>query len=252
MKNNKAKPSPLLLLILIPLLLVQRVEAAVLIFSESFEDAANINYSTSGSFSDGENDYFIHSHAPALPTGFPEYRAFEGTGFWALEDVDAPENSAGVAIIQFSDILIESSVQVTFSLMAAAASQAAFDALDDFLIVEYRLNNGGWNTALALQNDGSEFNSPLLQDTDLDGWGDAHPLDLDFRTLQSQSIDLVAGLLDVRIDAYFNAGAEAVAFDNFRITAVPEPMTTALTLGLSAFMATLLRRRFSGYRPESS
>lgn len=252
MKNNKAKASPLLLLILIPLLLVHRAETAVLIFSESFEDAANVNYSTNGTFSDGENDYFIHSNAPVLPTGFPQYSAFEGTGFWALEDVDAPENTAGVAIIQFDDILIESSVRVTFSLMAAAASQAAFDALDDFLIVEYRLNNGAWTTALSLQNDGSEFNSPLLQDTDLDGWGDAHPLDLEFNTLLSQPIDLVAGVMDVRIDAYFNAGAEAIAFDDFRITAVPEPITTALALGLSAFLATLLPRPFSGYRPESS
>jgi hypothetical protein len=242
--------NPALVLVLMPWILHMESMAAVVIFVEDFETAAaDSSYSVTGAFSDGADDYFVHVGSATPPTGLPAYINPQGGRYWAVEDVDAPENTAGVAVIAFNEILIPQAVTVTFSLKAAAGSTTAFDSLDDFLMVEYRLNAGPWQAAVALQNDGSDFNSALSHDTDLDGIGDGRVIGLAFEEISSSPIALDAGRLEVRIDAYFNADTEAIAFDDFKITAIPEPAFIAGIIGSLFLLGQIGARGLRSLKP---
>lgn len=238
------------ILLLIPSLLPMGAEAALVLLFEGFDHGpTEETYTVTGAFSDEEDDYFVHVSGGALPIGLPDYLNGNGA-YWAVEDVDAPENPSGVAIVAFADLAIPDFMEVTFSLKAAAGSPKAFDALDDFLIVEYRLNAGPWQTALSLQNDGSAYNGALSQDSDLDGLGEGQPLGLAFQEFYSQPLSLYPGILEVRIDAFFNADAEAVAFDDFRITVIPEPAGGAMLIGI-LFLLWQTKRLRSRDRPPA-
>jgi hypothetical protein len=247
--NRNSRFLNLFIVLLAGLCLVGKSNAAVVLFFEDFQSQSSPNYTSYGSFSDGDNDYSMRIDALSRPNGLPAYQTPTTNAFWGVEDVDAPENPAGVAIIQFSEIVLDSSFDVVFSLQVAAGSTTAFDGLDDFLIVEYRINSGPWTTALSLQNDGSQFNSALSQDNDFDGIGDGPPLSLAFQEIASDPISLPNSLMDVRIDAYFNADEEAVAFDNFRIVAIPEPSQIALFLGILLLCFKVCSLCFQGTEP---
>lgn len=223
---------------------------AVIILNEDFEsDGEGGRYTTTGSFSDGAGDYFIRTDGLSGPSGVPAFSGFGGAYFWAAEDVDAPENPDGLALIDFSGIALDGFSAIDISLDIGAGSSSAFDSLDDFVLVQFRVDAGSWESALAFQNDGTRFNSALLQDTDFDGIGDGSLLGLELQTFSSGDLPVSGTFLDLRIDTLVNAGGEAVAFDNVQITgvplaAVPEPALGSLLAGALTGILLLLRRYF--------
>lgn len=245
MKHISPHPqSTTLILVCAAAILVTASLSANNLFLESFEtDGLGSRYLATGMFSDGSDDYFIRTDGISEATGIPSFIGFEGSYFWAAEDIDATENTAGVALLDFPGISLESFPQIQISLSIGAGSNSVFDSVDDFVLVQYRFDAGGWETALAFQNNGQTFNGPLLQDTDFDSIGDSHELGLAFQTLTSETITATGSFMDIRIDTYMTSGSEAIGFDSLRVTGVPEPGTTALVMGITALML-LLSRNF--------
>jgi hypothetical protein len=223
-----------------------------IVFLETFEtDGEGITYTSTGSFTDGIDDYFIRTDGSTEATGIPTYTGFGGSYFWAAEDIDATENTTGLALLEFSGISIAEIPFIEISLDIGAGSDSAFDSLDDFIFVQYRVDAGAWTTAIAFQNNGQVYNGPLLKDTDFDGIGDGTFLTLDLQTVSSPELSVSGTVLDLRIDTLMTSGSEAVAFDNIQVIAVPEPRTTALLISLAASL-TILRKRFLPQREDKS
>lgn len=233
---------------LIPAFFTASLHAAVL-FTEGFEtNGEAVRYTTTNSFTDGDSDYFMRTNGTEGSLYLPDYTGFGGSWFMAAEDIDSSDNPSQTAVLDITGIDISATANFTISLDVAAGYSGSFDAADDFLEVSYRIDNGSWLPALSFQNDGSQYNSSLFFDHDLDGIGSGDALGLELATFTSDSISVAAGnFLDLRVDAVFNAGGEAIAYDNVTVTAVPEPATTAI---IAAFIAACLafHRRLSPKR----
>ena len=188
------------------------------------------------------DDYFIRTDGSTEASGIPAFTGFGGSYFWAAEDIDAAENTTGLALLDFSGIALSGFPEIQFSLDLGAGSNSAFDSIDDFIMVEYSFDAGPWQTALAFQNNGQTFNGPLLQDTDFDGIGDTTELGLAFQTVSSSSIPVTGSLLNIRIDTLMTSGSEAVGFDNLQVIGVPEPSTAAAAFGVASLLLLLTRR----------
>lgn len=237
------KPSAILPFILPVAILSPISMEASIIFQESFEtDGEGIRYTSTGSFTDGIDDYFIRTDGSTEASGIPAFTGFDGSWFWAAEDIDAAENISGVALLDFSSIALPEIPQIQLSLDLGAGSNSAFDSIDDFILVQYSFDAGPWQTALAFQNNGQTFNGPLLNDTDFDGIGDTTELGLAFQTVTSPFIPVTGSLLNIRIDTLMTSGSEAVGFDNLQVIGVPEPSTAALGFGVASLLLLLARR----------
>lgn len=216
---------------------------AGILFQEGFEtDGEAVRYTTTDSFSDGDADYFFRTDGSGA-WNLPDYSGFSGTWFMAAEDIDSSDNPSGTAFLDVTGIDISATSTFSVSLDVAAGYSGKYDAVDDFLEITYRLDDGAWGSVLAFQNDGSTYNSDLFFDDDFDGIGSGSALDRTFSTFTSQTLATAgASFLDLRVNAAFNAGGEAVAYDNLTVTAVPEPRLTLLITAMAA--ALLPARRF--------
>jgi hypothetical protein len=252
--RNPIQSNPLKFLPLaLPLALLQvpGLEASIL-FLETFEtDGQGVRYTASGMFTDGADDYFIRTDGSTEASGIPAFTGFGGSYFWAAEDIDATENTSGVAILDFPGISLGGLPEIQISLDLGAGSNSVFDSVDDFIFVQFSIDSGPWETALAFQNNGQVFNGPLLHDTDFDSIGDGTELGLAFQTISSPFIAVSGSFMDIRIDTLMTSGSEAVGFDNLQVIGVPEPNTTALAFGIASLLL-LLARRFLPQRENES
>ena len=245
MKTITHKNAPVLIPFILPLIaLPTSIAEASILFLETFEtDGEGTRYTATGSFTDGSDDYFIRTDGSTEASGIPAFTGFGGSYFWAAEDIDATENTSGVALLDFTCIALAEFPAFTISLDLGAGSNSAFDSVDDFILVQYSIDSGPWSTALAFQNNGQVFNGPLLHDTDLDSVGDGTELGLAFQSISSAAIPSTGSFMDIRIDTLMTSGSEAVGFDNLQVVGVPEPNTTALAFGIASILL-LLSRRF--------
>lgn len=250
MKNSAPARSHLLLPIVLPLLLCSPagLRAGLLLLEDFEAPGEGARYTSTTAFSDGADDYFTRTDGFSEASGIPAYSGFGGSYFWAAEDVDAPENPTGLGLLEFAGLDISAISSFRISLDIGAGSATAFDSANDFVLVQYRVDAGLWETALAFQNNGQTFNGSLHQDADLDGIGEGTQLGLALQTFHSDLFAVTGALLDLRIDTFLTGGDEAVAFDNIQVssplTAVPEPATTALFMAAASALALLLRKRF--------
>ena len=250
-KQLHLKTVPLIPFIL-PLCLVwaHGTEASILLL-ETFEtEGLGTRYLATNSFTDGANDYFIRTDGNSGASGIPAYSNYGGTLFWAAEDIDSTDNPSGEAFLDFSGINLSGFDSFQISLDIGAGSTTNFDSVDDFVFVQYRVDAGSWQTALAFQNDGQTFNSAMRQDVDFDGIGEGLLLGTALQTFTSVPFASSGSLLDLRIDTVVNGDGEAVAFDNIQVVGVPEPATVALVFGLVAGLAGF--RRFLPQREIES
>jgi hypothetical protein len=254
MKNSCIRTHLSIIPVILPLFLssASSLQAGIL-FTESFEtDGEGTRYTSTSSFSDGADDYFTRTDGFSEASGIPNYTNFEGTAFWAAEDVDSNDNPTGQGLIDFTGIDISAFDAITISLDVGAGSNAIFDNTDDFLMVQYRVDSGTWTNALAFENDGATFNTGLYQDTDFDGIGEGTLIDLSLATFTSSTLPASGNLMDIRIDVLMTSGSEAVAFDNLQVTGVPEPATSALALALLVAVIMLFKQPFLPQRKNES
>ncbi|MEX0320681.1 MAG: hypothetical protein AB3N63_00830 [Puniceicoccaceae bacterium] len=251
MKNRSHLFTSIIIPIILPLAAsISSSLQASIIFTESFEtDGIDSRYFATGNFSDGYDDYFMRTDGSAGASGIPDYTGITGSWFWAAEDIDASENVEGVALLDFTSISLESVPAIQISIDIGAGTGSAFDSVDDFLLVQYRVDLGDWTTALAFQNNGQVYNGPLLQDSDFDGIGDINQLGLELQSISSAVLPVSGTFMDLRIDTVMTSGSEAIAFDNIQVMSVPEPNETALAFAIASILL-LLARRFLPRRED--
>jgi 2',3'-cyclic-nucleotide 2'-phosphodiesterase (5'-nucleotidase family) len=196
---------------------------------EDFEDAV-VAYTTSiEETSDGEYDYFgrVGTDGITINSYYNEFENAQGTGFFAAMDLDAtgtgdPNASGAHATLTWSNLNIAGLDSLQFSALFAEddAYDGAedWDSSDDYVLVEYQIDGGGWIRLLRFENDGTTYNAAPLQDTDFDEIGDGTELTDTFAAF-SADIAGTGSALDLRITIDLNSGDEDIAIDNVTISA---------------------------------
>lgn len=202
------------------------------IFVESFEtDGNGTRYTTSvAEFSDGSSDFFIRTDGSDI-SGAYEVTGADGSFFFAAQDIDG-EVEDSEQTLSFSGIDIAGFTNLSFSaLFAEDDSSDGNEDWDepDFVTVEFQIDGGGFQDLLAFENDGSQFNSAPLQDTDFDGTGDGTEVTDTFTEFVG-AIAATGSTLDLRLTFDLDSGDEDIAVDNIQISDDGVVVGTALSI----------------------
>ena len=111
----------------------------------------------------------------------------------------------------------------------------------DHFWIETQIDAGGFNRLFAIEDQGAGSTHPRV-DTNLNGVGDGTPITATFTRFSRVLANPSGSVLDVR--ATFNGLTvthEDLAFDSFRIEAIPEPNSFVLVGG--ALLCVVIRRR---------
>jgi Ca2+-binding RTX toxin-like protein len=192
-----------------------------IIFSETFEtDGNGTRYTTSiPEFTDSSEDFFLRTDGSNI-IGTYDVLNPEGSFYFAAQDIDG-EGAASQQTITFSGINIAGVTNLNLSALLAEDNASDgnedWDVANDFVLFEYQIDSGGYNNLLAIENDGSTFNSPPFEDTDFDGIGDGTEITDTFTTF-SKAIAGTGSTLDLRITIDLNAEDEDIAIDDIQLT----------------------------------
>ncbi len=190
------------------------------LFTETFEtDGNGTRYTTSiPEFSDGLGDFFTRSDGSNIGS-FVNYNNPGDSFYFAAQDIDG-EGAASQQTLTFSGINISGFTNLNLSTLLAEDDSSDgnedWDSTNDFVLFEYQIDGGGFNSLLAIENDGSTFNSAPLQDTDFNGIGDGTEVTSTFASF-SNAITGTGSTLDLKITIDFNSGDEDIAIDNIEI-----------------------------------
>jgi len=189
------------------------------IFSETFEtDGNGTRYTTSiPEFTDSSEDFFLRTDGSNI-VGTYNVASPEGSFYFAAQDIDG-EGAASLQTITFSGINIAGFTNLNFSALLAEddASDGNEDwDLSDFVLFEYQIDGGGYNNLLAIENDGTTFNSAPFEDTDFDGTGDGTEITDTFVSF-AKAIASTGSTLDLRITLDLDAEDEDLAIDNIQL-----------------------------------
>ncbi|MGB3403651.1 MAG: hypothetical protein WBA77_13265 [Microcoleaceae cyanobacterium] len=200
------------------------------IFVENFErDRNGKRYNTSISeFSNGVNDFFNRTDGSNINSNYQVFNP-EGSFYFAAQDIDA-EGANSLQTLTISDINITEITNIKFSVLLAeddtSHGSSNWDN-SDFVLFEYQIDDGGYYKLLAIENDGSTYNSAPFIDTDFDGIGDGIEITNTFQ-LFSNYIHKLGSKLDLRITFNLNSADEDIAIDQIQITGDPNtPNPTA-------------------------
>lgn len=190
------------------------------IFTESFEtDGNGTRYTTSiPEFSDGSSDFFTRTDGSNISSSY-EVTDANGSFYFAAQDING-EGADSQQTLTFSGIDVSDLTNLGFNaLFAEDDSSDGNEDWDepDFVTVEYQLDGGGFNNLLAFENDGSEFNSAPLEDTDFDGTGEGTEVTDAFTNFES-AIAQTGSSLDLRFTFDLDSGDEDIAVDAITVT----------------------------------
>ena len=198
-------------------------------FTEDFNDNSQFKVQQGALGSDGRDNYFL------VDDGANINKAYSGvTGsFLAAQDTDDPDIPDGAAPVQitWTDIDVSSLSNPVFEGLFGSVLDGSGDIDDDdFIRVEYNLDEQGYQSLIEFRNDGSSTNTPFQEDTDDDGVGEGTQLSSSAGTMKTFQKELPTGTsLDLRLTAHVDAGDEDFAVDAFAIKEAPAP-----ALGFSA------------------
>ncbi|ERT06679.1 hemolysin-type calcium-binding repeat family protein [Lyngbya aestuarii BL J] len=190
------------------------------VFTETFEtDGNGTRYTTSiPEFTDGFSDFFIRTDGSNIISSYNVFNS-EGSFYFAAQDIDG-EGAASQQTLTFSGIDITGFTNLNLSTLLAeddaSDGNQDWDA-PDFVSFEYQIDSSGFTNLLAIENDGSTFNSAPFRDTDFDGTGDGTEVTEVFSTF-SGAIAGTGSILDLRITFDLDSGDEDIAIDNIQIT----------------------------------
>ena len=224
--------------------LVGAVHAQTVVLFEDFEDST-VEYITSvAETSDGNYDYFGRIASDGISVGGTvAFSNVQGGGFFGGQDLDASNTAAGdpnapgaQATVSWTGLDVSGLTGVSFSALFAEddyGDAENWDYSDDYVLVEYRMDGGSWQSLLRFENDGTTYNSAPYEDTDFDGVGDGVELTSTF-ALFSRAIPVTGASLDLRITIDLNSGDEDIAFDNVSVTGTDSRFVEDVT-GQEAF-----------------
>ncbi len=190
------------------------------VFTETFEtDGNGTRYITSiPEFSDGSSDFFIRTNGNKISSAYQVLNP-EGSFYFAAQDING-EAATSQQKLTFSGIDITSFTNLNLSILLAEDDSSDGNQdwdKPDFVSFEYQIDGGGFSNLLAIENDGSTFNSTALEDTDFDGTGDGTEITSSFESFSG----IIAGTgstLYLQITFDLNSGEEDIAIDNIQIT----------------------------------
>ncbi|RNC87737.1 MAG: T9SS C-terminal target domain-containing protein [Winogradskyella sp.] len=187
---------------------------AQVFYTEDFEtDGNGTRYFPEVENIDGQNDFFARVQDADHTANFTDdYLGESGTFYWAGEDHDDPQvGGSGNQELELliNDINISGRTNIFFSaLFGGNALSLAYETAD-YVIVEYRIDNGAWVPGISFLENG---NGQLAQDTNADNLGDGFILNGTMEKLEF-SISATGSEVDIRIRAASNSSGEEWAID---------------------------------------
>ena len=187
-------------------------------FTEPFDDATQYTITQGADATDGNDNYFTRTDGANINKS---YSGSSGS-FFAGQDIDDPQVIGSVpGQLTWTGIDISGATGLEFTGLFGEVLDGSGDIDDDdFLRVEYRVDGGAWTDLIAFQNDGSQFNTSFLEDTDFDGVGDGTSITSSAGTMVAftKSIPDTGTNLDLRFTASVDSGDEDFAIDDFEVT----------------------------------
>jgi hypothetical protein len=185
-------------------------------WTEDFSTGTQYTVTLGAEGEDGSSDYFIRTDDN---TGFnigPSYTGINGF-FFAGQDIDDTGwvGSANPSELTWSNVDISGQTNLEFRGKFASVATAGIDN-SDYLHVQYNIDSGGWTDLLWFENDGTQYNTYFIEDTDFSGDGEGTQLTSTFVEF-TKSIPSTGSLLSLRITCAASSGGEDFAFDNFQI-----------------------------------
>ena len=233
------------LVILMVFLSIFQGYSQIQFWSDNFEDVgapSSGSRSPSVNFSCGSpaTSYFYRTDLSGVSLISGTYSSFEGSKFWAGEDLDFGPTCTNASI--------SANQQVTWTvniagktglsckgLFAANGSFASnwegssFGANQDYMTVEYRIDGGVWNKAIAFYAGTTGQTQTLKLETTGDLVGDGADLTYAF-TEFSANLTGTGTTMDLRINVFANgSGTEELAIDNFRLFETPACTAPTIT-----------------------
>ena len=194
-------------------LFLTNIWGQTILYTESFSNTNDLTINNGAFGNDGPSDYFDVTDGSSIGIF---YTANVGS-FFAAQDIDDSGwyNSSNPSQFEIQSIDILGYTNLEFSGLFASSANNKADQ-DDYLLIEYQVDSGGWNNLIAFENDGSPYNSNLGEDTNFDGNSNASNLSSTL-TKHIKSITETGSSLDLRITFSLNAGGENAAIDEFII-----------------------------------
>ncbi len=204
------------------------------IWSDTFEDTgapSTGSRTPSLNFSCGSpaTSYFFRTDNSGITLGTGSYTNFQGSKFWAGEDLDSGPTCTNASIsanqfVTWSGINIAGKTALSFKGLFAANGSfgsnwegSSFGANQDYIVVEYRIDGGSWNKAVAFYAGTTGQTQTLKLETTGDLVGDGADLTYSFAEF-SANLSGTGSLLDLRLNVFANGSAtEEIAVDNFRL-----------------------------------
>ena len=200
------------------------------LLEETFEtDGQGVRYTATTEFLDTASDHWGRTDGNNISNVTGPYSGFEGSTFWAAEDVDDPQgNGLDTQTILFENINISGFNNLNFLGLFAAGNEngpgaSNYDAADQFR-VDYRIDGDGADpytdgVCFAVEDNGGDTtNEPIGLDADCDGLSDGVAGRLG--TAMAEHGFAIAGTgntLDILVTVSMNSGSEEVAFDHLRV-----------------------------------
>jgi hypothetical protein len=176
--------------------------------------------------------YFNRVGTANISTG-TVYTGFQGSSFWAIEDIDKGPTCVNNSVtahqnITWQGINIAGKLGLSFKGLFAVGTTTSFDGFGmvnsggtskyDYLIVQYRIDGGAWTDLLrffpSINNAG---NGTLAIETTGDSIAQGEGTSL--TTVASEFSANIAGTgvtLELQIKTHSNSAAEEILLDNFR------------------------------------
>ncbi len=201
--------------------------AQTAILFEDFEDPS-VTYTTSvPEFSDGSGDFFTRTDGSNIGS-FVQYSNVKGTSFFAGMDLDG-EGATLPLEMTFANVDISNMNDLQFSILLAEDDDGSNQDWDepDSVKIAYRIDGGGFQNLLAIENDGTTFNTAPLLDTNFDGTGDGTEITATFTEFNA-AIAGSGSTLDLKITFQLDSGDEDIALDNVQISGTASGPTPVL------------------------
>jgi hypothetical protein len=207
-----------LFLLLCTALTLPRLTAQIWV--QDFEtNGLGTDYTSASVFTTNLNGHYNRTNGSNISNTVAPYSNKNGNFIWAGENLNITGgNGDGLPnkTITFSAINVTGQTGLQFRGLFGSGNPAAGWDYDDILYVEYSMNGGPWTKILQFAASGTQSNSGLFHDTDLNGLGEGSVL---IPALQqfTANIPATGTSLQLRIYASCTAQSEEFAFDYLRL-----------------------------------
>jgi hypothetical protein len=224
-------------------LAIPLVSTSQVFWTEDFEtDGAGTRYTLDAvddEFNDGSSDHYGRTDGSGVSGS---YTSPNNSNYWAGEDInDNGGNGNNPKTVTFNTQPIAGMTDVTISgLFAQGTAGAGGVDVTDFMKVEYKVDAGGWTTAIMFAgiNNGDATNNGAALDTDGDNVGDGTALTNTFAAF-SKDVTVSGSDMQIRVTLSLGSGSEELAYDYLQFNDISgggaTPSITVAPTTLSGF-----------------